>query len=153
MVSTSSLKNLQKTEKCPFQTLGTFVFELTVASKSFSKKFPMTKFWLRKFLIFFLNFLRKRFQLRHSKICKKTKTCPFQTLRIFVFELKVISKPFSKKLPITKFWFKKFSMFCLTFPENGFNFVTQKFAKNWKMPFSNALLLHFCYLNHIFVLA
>ena len=28
-------------------------------------------------------------------------------------------------------------MLYLTFPENDFNFVTQKFAKNWKMPFSN----------------
>ena len=29
-------------------------------------------------------------------------------------------------------------MLCLTFPENGFNFATQKFAKNLKMPFPKA---------------
>ena len=45
MASTSSLKNLQETEKCPFQTLRTFGFELKVASKPFSKKPPTTKFW------------------------------------------------------------------------------------------------------------
>ena len=29
------------------------------------------------------------------------------------------------------------------FPENGFNFITQKSAKNWKSPFSNAYNIHF----------
>ena len=36
MVSTLLLTNLQKTEKCPFQTLRTFVLELKVPSKVFS---------------------------------------------------------------------------------------------------------------------
>ena len=40
-VSTSSLKNLQKTEKCSFQTRRTFAFELEVASKPFSKMLPL----------------------------------------------------------------------------------------------------------------
>ena len=52
------------------------------------------------------HFPLKRFQLCHSKICKNTEKCPFQTLRTFVFELKVTSKPFSKKLPMTKFWYE-----------------------------------------------
>ena len=43
-VSIPPLKNMQKTEKCPFQTLRTFVFELKLASKQISKKLPMTKF-------------------------------------------------------------------------------------------------------------
>ena len=34
-------------------------------------------------------------------------------------------------------------MLCLTFPENGFSFVTQKLAKNWKMPFSDAQNIRF----------
>ena len=34
-------------------------------------------------------------------------------------------------------------MLCLTFPENGFDFVTQKFVKNWKIPFSNAQNIRF----------
>ena len=34
-------------------------------------------------------------------------------------------------------------MLCLIFPENGFNFLTQKFQKNWKMPFSYAPNIRF----------
>ena len=48
-ISISSLKTLQKTEKCPFQILTTFVFELKVASKPFSTKFFMTKSDLNSF--------------------------------------------------------------------------------------------------------
>ena len=47
MISTLSFKNFQKTEKCPFQTIRTFVFELKVAWKLFPKKLPMTKFWFK----------------------------------------------------------------------------------------------------------
>ena len=43
--STMTLKCLEKTEKCFVQMLRTFVFELKVALKPFSSKFPMTKFW------------------------------------------------------------------------------------------------------------
>ena len=39
--------------------------------------------------------------------------------------------------------FKKFSPVCLTLAENGFNFVTQKLAKNWRILFSNAHKIHF----------
>ena len=46
-------------------------------------------------------------------------------------------KVFSKKLPTKHTLCKKFSQHFLAFPENGSNFVTQKLAKNWKMPFSN----------------
>ena len=35
-------QKLQKTENVPFETLRTFIFDLKVASKPFSKKFPMT---------------------------------------------------------------------------------------------------------------
>ena len=49
MVSTSSLKNLQKIEKRHFQTLKTFVFELEVASKAFSKSFLWLNFDLSHF--------------------------------------------------------------------------------------------------------
>ena len=38
MVSTLSHKNFEKTEKYAFQMLRTFVFELKVAPKPFSKK-------------------------------------------------------------------------------------------------------------------
>ena len=47
MVSASSLKIFKKSEKCPFQTFRTFIIELQVASKLFSKKLPKTKFWFK----------------------------------------------------------------------------------------------------------
>ena len=50
-------------------------------------------------------------------------------LRTFVFDLRVMSKPFSEKLPATIIEFKSSRRLILTFPENGFNFLTQKFAK------------------------
>ena len=53
MVSTSSLKNLQKIENFPFQTLGTFAFDLKVGSKPFSKKVPMTNFECKWFCLAF----------------------------------------------------------------------------------------------------
>ena len=43
-LSTSLLKKIQKSEKYHFQTRRKIVFHLKVASKSFSKKLPMTKF-------------------------------------------------------------------------------------------------------------
>ena len=77
------------------------------------------------------------------KNLQETGKCPFQTLKIFVFEIKVVSKSFSKKLPRTKFEFKLFWRLCLPFPENSLNFVTQKLEKNWKIPFSNAQNIRF----------
>ena len=44
---------------------------------------------------------------------------------------------------MTKFWFKHFSTIYLTFPENSVDFLTQIFARNWKMPFSNAQNIRF----------
>ena len=66
-------------------------------------------------------------------LCKmlswQTEKCLLQTLRTFIFKLKVASKPFSKKLPMTNFDFRGSWRLRLTFPENGFNFVTQKLQK------------------------
>ena len=69
------------------------------------------------------------------KNLQKAKNCCFQRLTGFVVELEVVSKPFSKRFPRTKFWFKHVWTLCLTFPENGFNFATQKFAENKKINF------------------
>ena len=46
------------------------------------------------------HFSKKRFQLGIPKIWKKSEKCHCQTLRTFVFDNKVASKPFSKKLPM-----------------------------------------------------
>ena len=81
------------------------------------------------------HFPRKWFQLPHCKNFQKTEKWPVQTLTKSTFELKVASKPFAKKIPITKLRLKYFWTLCVTFPQNGFNFVTQKLAKNWKILF------------------
>ena len=78
------------------------------------------------------HFPKKCLQLHHTNICKKTEKSSFQTVRTFVFELKTASKHFSKKLPTTKFWIKQIWTLCLSFPEYGFNFVSQKHAKKLK---------------------
>ena len=62
-------------------------------SKPISKKVPMTKFLFKQFLMLFLTFL-----ILPLKNLQKTENYPFQVLRTFVFDLKVASKPFSKKL-------------------------------------------------------
>ena len=74
------------------------------------------------------------------KNLQKTEECPFQMLRTFVFELKVASKPFSEMLNLTNFGFKTL---CLAFTVSGFNFLVQKFAKNWILLFSKAQNLCF----------
>ena len=79
-----------------------------VASKPLSKVIPMTKF---EFLIVWnalSHFPRKQFQLRHSKIYKKTEQFQIKMFRTFVLQLKVASKPFFKILPMTKFGFMPF---------------------------------------------
>ena len=163
MLSTSSIKNLQKTEKCFFQTLITLLFGLQVAQNDFlisllwpksdlnsperfaslSQKIISTlslknlqklengffkgsehsflssrllkKHFLRRFLWsnfdlnklqHFASFSQKRVSTSSLKYLQKTCKSFFHTLRIFVFELKVSPKPFSKKVPMTKFWFK-----------------------------------------------
>ena len=77
------------------------------------------------------------------KNVQKTEKCSFQRVRTFIFELKVASRPFSKKVIMAKFWFEYILTLCLSFPENGFNFVNQKSAKNWKMLFSNTQNIRF----------
>lgn len=64
----SVIQKFAKSRKCYFQTLRTFFFYLKGALKSFSKMVPSTKFWFKQTL---LCFPRKRFQLRHTKYCKK----------------------------------------------------------------------------------
>ena len=48
-VSTWSLKNLQKSKKCHLLRLRSFVFDLKVAWKSFSKMRAMTSFVFKQF--------------------------------------------------------------------------------------------------------
>ena len=128
-VLTSSLKNLQKTQNSPFERPRTMVFGLIVTSKPFSKRFLSPIFDLNNFkrfaLLFQITVLTSSF-----KNLQKTEKYTFQTLRTFIFEFQIAWESLSKRLPMINFWFKYFSTLCLTFPENGFEFVTQKFGNH-----------------------
>ena len=104
-VSTSPLKNLKKTEKCPFQTLKTFDFELIVASKRFPEKVPPTKAWFKNYWTLFL------ISTLPFKNLQKSEKWDFQRFTTFGFDLKVAAKPFSKTLTVNNFEFKMFWFF------------------------------------------
>ena len=142
MVSTSSLKKLQKTERCSFQRLSTFVFPLNLASIPFSWKLPRPNFNFNS-LERFASLSQKMVSTSSLKSFRKIEKCPFQTFTAFVFEPKVASKPFPKTFPTTKFWFKEIWTLCVTFPANGFNFVTQKVPKHLKILFSKTHYIRF----------
>ena len=115
------LKNLQKSKKCHFQRLKTFVAELEVASKPFSKVLPRTKFWFKHLPL---------------KSLQKTEKWDFQRFTTFGFDLKVVSKPFSKILPMNNLEFKKLLFVCLTLPQKWFQLAHRKIGKKVK----NAIL-------------
>ena len=103
---------------------------------------PTTKFWFKQSWTLCLTFPGYGFNFVTQKFPKNWKM-PFSNTRNILFEPKVASKPFSKKLTTSKLWFKDIWTLCVTFPSNGFNFVTQKIAKSWKMLFSNAHNIRF----------
>ena len=59
------------------------------------------------------------------KNLQESEKAHFQTLRGFVFELKVTSRPFSKISSISNFRLEQFSKLFPPFPENGVDFFTQ----------------------------
>ena len=142
MVSTSSLKTLQKKKNALFKRSQHSFLSSRFLQNYFLRSSLWTDFDLSSFERL-SSLSQKMVSTLSLKNLQRFEKCTLQRLRTFVFELQVASKPFSKKLPMAKFWFKAFWMLCLTFPENGFNFVTQKFVKNWKMPFSNAHNIRF----------
>ena len=155
----------KKNKICSFQTLTTLVFDLKVAPKSFSKKLPLTKCSLKYLWMLFSKFLQKWFKLWQWKIDKKPKNSLFKRsehsflisrylqnhfLRSFLWpnsdlnsvehftslSHKIVSTSSLNNLPKTKkILFPSAKK--ILFWAQGFNFVTQKFAKNWKMLFSN----------------
>ena len=64
--------------------------------------------------------------------------CYFQMVTTLIFDLKLLSKLFSKMVIITNFWCKHVIGLCLAFPENGLNLVTQIIPEKRNMPFSIA---------------
>ena len=70
MVSPSSPKTLEKTEKGPFQTLTTFLFELKVASKPFSEKVLLIKVPFKQFKTLRLIFPENSFNFVTQNVAK-----------------------------------------------------------------------------------
>ena len=110
-------KNCKKSKTC----FLSFVFNLNVAWKQFSKKLLKTNFGFKQFLN----------PLCYSKICKNLKNALFKG-----FYLRVASKPFPEMLTTANFQFKAFWMPCPPFALSCFNFINLKCAKNWKWQFS-----------------
>ena len=141
MVSNSSFKNQQKTEKCSFQTFWTFVFDLKVPPKPFSSSW-WPNFYLNSFERI-ASLSQKMVSTSSLKNLQKTEKCTFQKLRTIAFEVKVASKPFSKKFTMAKIWFKKYSTLSLTFPEIVSTSSLKILQKTWKMLFSNVQNIRF----------
>ena len=143
MVLASLTKTLEKTEKGSFQTLAHFprkFFQLCHSKiwkilKTELLKHSEYSFFSSRYLEnhFLRSFLwptpRKPFQLRHLKIYKKLKNDLFKR-----WEYSFLSWRKLQNHSLRRFLWQ----------EDGFNFVTQKLAKNWKMPFSNARNSCFC---------
>ena len=87
-------QKLTKTEKCYFQTLITFVFDLLVASKPFENA-SYDQLLIQTVLDALSHFISKLFQVCHSKACKKVKML-FLNAQNVPYERKVSIKPFSK---------------------------------------------------------
>ena len=100
MVSTLSIKNLEKSEKCHLLMLKKLIFDLNVASKLFFAMHHTKYFFLNNFKVFV--FLSRKMgstlSLKHLHKSEK-----FHSLRTFIFHLKVALKLFSEMLPIIKF--------------------------------------------------
>ena len=124
LVSTSSLKNVQKIKNTIFKRPQHLFLSSSKLQNHFLRRFLLRNFDLISFWCFSL-----LSQLRYSKIWKKSKKCLFQRSRTFLIELEEASKSFSKIIPRTIFWFKQFEMLCLTLSNH---FLTQKFANTGK---------------------
>ena len=125
-------QNFTKTRKIPITKVQRICFSPQHSFK--------TIIWLQCFA----TISQKTNSTSSLKRLQKIKTCQVQMFRIFVFDLKIASKPFCRKLHMTKYWFKRFLTFCLVFPENGFNFFTQKVTKQiGKVSFSKVYKICF----------
>ena len=60
-------------------------------------------------------------------------TWHFQTLRILAFVFKVASKPFSKMVPIIRFWFNKFSSFVWHSQKMFLSRIVRQILKNFSI--------------------
>ena len=96
------------------------------------------------------HFPRKQFQLRYLKICKKLKNVVFNASEHSFSTARWPKNHFAKSFIWANIDLKMFLTFFLAFPENGFNFVTQKFPKNWKISFSKVQNIRFLFSKILF---
>ena len=110
-------------------------WSLRYLQNHFSRNFVWANFDLNSFERF-ASLSLKVISTWSCRNLQKTVKCPFQRLTTFVFEVKVASNTFSKKLLMSNFLFKYIWALCLTFPGNGLTLVTEKFVKIWKTKLS-----------------
>ena len=139
-LSTSSIKNLEKCEKCQGQRFRTFVFFLNVAWKPYPKNFIWPNFDSNNFKRFVL-LLQQTVSIRHSKIYEKLTKCRLQKSRTFVFHFNGASKSFFQVLLVIKFGFPQ----CFTplFQKIISISSLKNFPKKLKMLFSKVQKIRF----------
>ena len=125
MVSTLSIKKFKSLKIAILKRSEHLLLNSMEIQNNFLECFLKLTFILQSFPKFSLLFQKTVSILSLINLQKSAKS-DFQMLRPFIFDLNVASKPFSKMLPMTNFRFKYFSVLCLSFSENNFNFVTQK---------------------------
>ena len=131
MVLTSSLKNRKKNLELFLSKCSEHSFLiLRWLLNRFSKSFPWPTLNLIGLQVS-ISLSQKAVSTLLLKNLQKTEKCPFQTLRTYSFlTSKYLQNHFLRSFLGPNFDLNDFEYFCLTFPENGFNFVNQKLAQN-----------------------
>ena len=132
-ISTSSHKTLQKSEKCHFKRLKTFVFFFKVASKPFCKMLHMPKF----------GFKQLRFQFRYSKFSKKLKNTIFKVSEHMFLASRKLQNNFLKSFLWLNLYSNSFQCFA-SFSQKIVSTTSLKsFQKTKKIPFSKVQNIRF----------
>ena len=128
-VSPSPLKSYKKLKNTKFNGSQHSLLTTRQLQNYFLKSFVRPNFDLKGFQRV-VSLSQKTVSILSLKYLHKSGKHHFKRQKICAFVLKVASKPFFKILPMPRFGLKQFSMLCLIFPENSFNFVTQKCPKH-----------------------
>ena len=134
-ISTSTLKYIQRKVKNIIFEHSLFAVHLQVVSKPFSKMLPMTNFGFIPWIFFFtflkalICFPRKCFQRRRQSKSRVTFSFWPQSILKSCFLIYLRSQIYD----LISFQYSQYG-----FPENIFNSVTQKFAKDQNFSFLNA---------------
>ena len=138
VISLWSLKNLSKSERRSFQADKTFVLELKVPPKPFSKKLLFSKFWFKQFWTLCFTFPESDFNLVMQKLAKNCKM-PFPRAHNICFW----GQGSFKDIFYEGFYDQIFIQIVLNaltdFPRKWFHFRHWKIKKKQKKPLKNAL--------------